>query len=93
MKLASTRLDAQTLFPKARPACRNHSISKRSAAAPETNMIVHRYRDIDRAPGRSLQRNFEKSGSRFSAKAWRPSRASPDLPKQSSPVNANFCCP
>ncbi len=39
MKLASTMLPAQTLLPKVRPASRNHSVSNRSAAPPDTKKM------------------------------------------------------
>jgi hypothetical protein len=35
MKLESTRLDAHTLLPNARPAWRNRRVSKSRDAAPE----------------------------------------------------------
>jgi len=38
MKLASTRLDAHTVLPKARPARRNQRVSKSRAAAPESSI-------------------------------------------------------
>ena len=39
MKLAITRLEAQTLFPSISPASRNHTVSKTSAAAPDRKKI------------------------------------------------------
>jgi len=41
MKLDSTRLEAQTLLPKARVARRNQSVSKSRAAAPERKKSRH----------------------------------------------------